>query len=122
MIIRKFRSDILDVKIKQTKKKKSIISNLVKNSYLNTIIKTLAKKSKIKVKKDKIVQLQTHVLSYFYGNFFGDDGFQNMFVYQLTLDILELKEEKGIDYVTAWKSKGVYTSKLTPLYTVSCIA
>ena len=28
-----------------------------------------------------------------------------------------LKEDKGIDYVIGWKSKEVYFSKLTPLYT-----
>ena len=40
-----------------------------------------------------------------------------MFVYQPTLDTLELKKGKGTDYVLRWKSKGVYTSKLKPLYT-----
>ena len=63
------------------------------------------------------MNLQTH-LSYFLGNiFFGDDGFQNMFVYQLTFSTLELTDDKGNDYVIGWKSKGVYSSKLTPLYT-----
>ena len=28
-------------------------------------------------------------------NFFGDDGFQNMFVYQLTVIMLGLKKGKG---------------------------
>ena len=41
-----------------------------------------------------------------------------MFVYQPTLDVLELKEGKGTDYVLCWKSKGVYASNLKPLYTV----
>ena len=40
-----------------------------------------------------------------------------MFVYQLTLDTLELKEDKAIDYVPSLKLKGVYSSKLRPLYT-----
>ena len=40
-----------------------------------------------------------------------------MFVYQPTLNILELKEEKCTDYIIDWKSKGVYTSKLKPLDT-----
>ena len=30
--------------------------------------------------------------------------------------MLELKEEKGTDYITGWKSIGVYTSELTPSY------
>ena len=38
-----------------------------------------------------------------------------MFVYQPTLDVLELK--KDTDYILSWTSKGVYNSKLKPLYT-----
>ena len=41
-----------------------------------------------------------------------------MFVYQLIFDRLDVKKDKGTDYVFSWKSKGVYTSKLKPLYTV----
>ena len=40
-----------------------------------------------------------------------------MFVYQPKFNTLELKKEKGTDYVLSWKSKGLYTSKLKPLYT-----
>ena len=40
-----------------------------------------------------------------------------MFVYQPTLDTLELKEDRGTGYVINKNSKGVYSSKLTPLYT-----
>ena len=40
-----------------------------------------------------------------------------MFVYQPTLDMLELKKDKRTDYVLSWKSKGVYTSRIKPLYT-----
>ena len=56
---------------------------------------------------------QTYDLSYFLGN----DSFQNMFAHQQTLNTLELKEDNGTEYVISWKSKGVYTSKLKPLYT-----
>ena len=53
------------------------------------------KKAEIKVVQDKIVKLQTHDLSFFLGKFlFGDDGFQDIFVYQLTLDTLELKKTR----------------------------
>ena len=38
-----------------------------------------------------------------------------MFLYQPTLDTLELKKGKDTDYIFSWKSKGVY--KLKPLYT-----
>ena len=31
--------------------------------------------------------------------FVGDDGSQNMFVYQPTLDTLESKKDKGTDYI-----------------------
>ena len=41
---------------------------------------------------------------------------QNKFVYQLTLYKL-LKKGKGIYYVLSWILKGIYTSKLKPLYT-----
>ena len=37
------------------------------------------------------MKLQTHDLSFFLGNFFGDDGFQHTFVDEPTLDMLELK-------------------------------
>ena len=46
-----------------------------------------------------------------------NDGSQNMLFYQPTLDTLELKEDKGTVYVLSWKSKGLYNSKLKPLYT-----
>ena len=49
--------------------------------------------------------------------FKSNDGSQNTFVYQPTLDTLELKKGKGTDYVLSWKSKGVYNSKRKPLYT-----
>ena len=48
--------------------------------------------------------------------FFGCDGFQNMFVYQPTFNMLELKEDKGTEYITAWKSEGLSKSRLYPLY------
>ena len=45
-----------------------------------------------------------------------NDGFQKIIVYQPTFDTLELKKDISIDYVLSWKSKGVYSSKLKPLY------
>ena len=38
-----------------------------------------------------------------------------MFVYRQALNMLELKEGKDTEYVTGWKSKGTYNSKITPL-------
>ena len=77
----KFPSETLDVKVKEKELvDKSIFFNLVKN-LINTKLKTLA----IKAEQDKIVKMQTHDLSYFLGKyFFGNYGFQNMFIYQPT--------------------------------------
>ena len=36
-------------------------------------------------------------------------------VYQPTLDTLELKKDKGTDYIHSWESKGVFNSKLERL-------
>ena len=49
--------------------------------------------------------------------FISDDGSQNTFVYQPTLHTVELKKDKGTDYILSWKSKGAYNSKLKSLYT-----
>ena len=49
--------------------------------------------------------------------FKSNEGSQNVYVYQPTLDNLDLKKDKGTDYVLSWKSKGVFNSKLKPLYT-----
>ena len=37
------------------------------------------------------------------------------FVYQPTLDALELKKDKGTDYVLSWKSKQIFNFKHKPL-------
>ena len=67
----------------------------------------------------KLNSLITNYYSFFLGKiyFTSNDGSPNTFVYQLTLDTLELKKDKGTDYVLSWKSKGVFNSKLKSLYT-----
>ena len=40
------------------------------------------------------------------------------FFYQPTHEALELEKWKNTDYVLSWKWKGVFDSKLKPLYTV----
>ena len=76
----KFTSDILDARIKQ--------KELVGKSELNTKLTTLATKGELKVQQDIVVKMKTYDLSYFLGkSFFGDDGFQNTFVYQPTLEL-----------------------------------
>ena len=55
--------------------------------------------------------------SYFDGKAcFGDDSSQNVFVYQPTIDTLQLKEEIGTNYVLSCKSKEKCISKLEPIY------
>ena len=80
---------------------------------------TLGTKAELKAEQHKIVKLQTVIyINFLTKIFFGDDGSQNIFVYQPTLDTFRVKNDKETDYVLSWKSKRVYTSKLKPL----CIA
>ena len=65
------------------------------------------------------VQKKLNILITKYYNFFigriyftSNDGSQNRFVYQSKISMLELKKEKGTEYITGCKSKGVYNSKL----------
>ena len=61
------------------------------------------------------MKLQTYDLSYLLGkSFFGDYGFQNMFVYQPSLRTLQLKKDNEIDYVISCKSKCLCGSILSP--------
>ena len=94
----KVTKEILDAKIKEKELvDKFDISKLVKNSDLHARFKTLAKKAELEAEQDKIVKLQTHDLSYFLDRiFFGDDCFQNMFVYQLTFNTLQLKKTREL--------------------------
>ena len=39
-----------------------------------------------------------------------------MFVYQPNFNMWELKLNKVTEYVTCWKSKGIYNFKLKPLH------
>ena len=67
----------------------------------------LATKAELKAEQDKIAKLEAFNSGYFYGNFFfSDDRFQNVHVYQSALATLELRKDKGTDYVLSWKSKG----------------
>ena len=43
------------------------------------------------------------------------DGSQNMFVYQPTFNVLDLKNDKRTEYIISWKSKRIYDSKLIVL-------
>ena len=59
------------------------------NSDLNEKTKSKATKAELKLEQNKIVELQTHDLSYFH-------GFQNIFVYQPIFNILNLKKAKAL--------------------------
>ena len=49
--------------------------------------------------------------------FTSNDGSQNTFVYQPTLNTLELKKDKGTNYLLCWKSsKGVYVMRCAIKY------
>ena len=46
--------------------------------------------------------------------FTSDDGFQNMFFYQTTFNMIKYKNSSA-EYVINWKVKGVYNNKLIAL-------
>ena len=96
----KFRNDTLGWKIKpKILFEKSKIWNLVKILDLNTELKKLGSKSKMKVEQDKIVKLQSQQLNHFFDhNYFGEACSQNIFFDQITLNNLELKEDKCTNY------------------------
>ena len=74
--------------------------------------------NKILEVQKKLNSLITKDDNFFLGRiyFTSNDESQNIFVYQPTIDMLEIKKDKNIDYVLIWKSNGVYNSKLKPLY------
>ena len=97
------------------------ISGFINNSNLNENIKTLATKSKLKAEQDKIVKLQEFDSSYFIGNFlFGNDGFQNMFVYQPALSMLELKT-RATTMLLVGNQKGYILLNLHHYILLSCV-
>ena len=66
--------------MKQAKLVTNIDLNTVKRSIINNV--------------EKIEKMQIFDLSCFLGQkFFGDDGFQNMFVYQPTFSTLDIKKQ-----------------------------
>ena len=67
--------------------------------------------------EESIEKLQAFNSSYFLGKIFSDDdSFQNKFVFQPTFSTLVLKKDKRSEYVIALKSKGLFKTKLLPLY------
>ena len=66
----------------------------------------------------KLNSLVTKYYKFFLGRiyFTSNDGSQNTFLYQPTLDISKLRKGKCTDYILSWKSKDVYNSRFKPLY------
>ena len=94
-----FAGLIFDMKLKQ--------ANLTRKSDAYAVSQHTDKN------KEEIEKPQTFDLTYFLGKtFFGDNGFQNMFVYQPTLNTFELKKDKRTEHFIGWKSKGLFKSKL----------
>ena len=64
----------------------------------------------------KLESLIINDYNFFLGRicFTSNDGSQKKFVYQPKLHTLELKKDKGSDYVLSWKSKRLFDSKLKP--------
>ena len=90
------------------------------------ILKLTSFNKRINSNKVKYLEVQKNLNSlitkdfnFFLGRIYliSNNGSQNTIVYQPTLDTLELKKDKGTDYVLSWKSKGVFNCKLKPLYT-----
>ena len=89
------------------------------NKLINFNRKVTSNKTKyLKVQK-KLNSLRTIDYNFVLGRiyFISGEGSQNTFVYQPTLDMFELKKDRGTDHILSWKSKEVYNSKLKPLYT-----
>ena len=64
----------------------------------------------------KLNSLITKYYIFFLGKFHftSNDGSQNTFFYQPTLDTPELKKDKRTDYLLNWKSTGLFNSKFKP--------
>lgn len=90
---------------------------------MNSKLPTLASKAELKTEQGKIKKVQTHDLSFFLGkDLFHDDGFQKMFVYHPTLDMLELKKARLLIILSVGNQSGMYNSELKPLYMLTYIA
>ena len=81
--------------------------------------KITSNKTKYLEAQKKLNSLKTKDYNFFLSRiyFTSNDGSQNAFVSQPTLDTIELHKDKGTDYVLSWKSKAIYNSKYKPLYT-----
>ena len=85
-------------------------------SFIKQITSNITKHLEFQKKLDSLI---TKNYSYRGRIFFtSNDESQNIFVYQPTLNVLELKKDKVTEYTIGWKSKGLYNSKLRALHGV----
>ena len=113
----KFTSNTLDAKITQKKLvNESDLDKKIKTLGIKEEIKTLATKVELTAEQDKIVKLETYVLSLFIGqSYFVNDASQNYPVLQKTITTIS-----GLPYtISEWRSKRLSYEKLTPPYTAN---
>ena len=98
-----------------------------KTDFDNKLIRFNRKITSNKTKYLEVLK-ELHIITTKDYNFFlgkiyftSNDGSQNTFVYQSTLDALELKKDNDTDHIFSWKSKGVYTSKFSHYILLSYI-
>ena len=93
---------------------KNDIANFVKKIDFDNKLKNLNELLK------KVNLLLTKDYNFFLGRiyFTSNDGYQNMFIYQPTFDMLELRKNKGTENIIGSEWKGVYNSKLIALHGV----
>ena len=75
------------------------------NKLMSFNRKITSNKTKYLEVRKKLISLITNDYNFFLGRmyFTSNDGSQNTFVNQTTLDTPELKKDKGTDYVLSWK-------------------
>ena len=80
-------------------------------SFKKQIISNKTKRLDAEKKLDSSI---TKYYDFFLGrNYFtSNDRSQNMFVYQPTFNVLELKIGKFTEFIIGWKSNGLYNSNL----------
>ena len=89
----------------------SNISEFIGNSDLNTKIEKFATKAELKVVQDKIAKLQAFDPDHFLGKIhFEDNETQNFLVFQPLYRFF--KNIGSTDYISAWKSKGLYDENI----------
>ena len=116
----KFTSNTLDAKITQKKLvNESDLDKMIKTLGIKEEIKTLATKVELTAEQDKIVKLETYVLSLFIGqSYFVNDASQNYPVFQLIQKTITTIS--GLPYtISEWRSKRLSYEKLTPPYTAN---